>query len=812
MMLKTRPLLLAGLLAATPLAFSGQSPATIASSQPAATAAMAVHVKLDPRKSDATLDKDAIARLGKGQILSVAIDGVGRFDYEIDFVKQTAELLEVGGHIAANSKQKLTLGIRSEGITGLVDTPSMTYALGYGVGGQKVGQLSSKWMTQELAAETSAMQLREAKTDETTPAPAPGAEPASVDLGALTAMRPGEDTVMQLTGLGSVRVRLDALQAGNGSSTWVGHLKDYGEGYSVVLTYSPVATEGYIVTPNGSINLLSNAAGDLYQFNPMAAGYRNGLAEGEPCVKTPGTQPPAAGAHAHSGATSTTVTTRSTSTSSATPPVANATATSGSTVDVLVLYTQGMVDAYGSVAKVATRVDQLVALANQSYANGGLVHRLRLASLEKIAASDTAANGDTLDQLQAGSGPFSGVSARRTAVGADLVAVVRPYYSAQGSCGNGYVLGWGGGSIGSGSAAWGVSAVSDGSDHNGSGWYCDQTTFTHELGHNMGLMHDRATVAEQGGGTGAKPYAFGYDVANRWGTIMSYTSPVQLRFSNPNDYNCGSSERCGLPETDAASADNVKALSLTMPQIAALQGSVAPTTYSVSGVLTVNGTATSGLTLSVGGVSARSGTAVPSSVACQASGSNGVYSCSAPAGYTFTLTPNSPANSRVSWTPASATISAIGANQTANFTGFNEGRYALISRFSGKALDVNGVSKADGANIIQWTYGGGLNQQFDIAGLGDGSFSIRPAHSGKSLDVYQASLDAGAEIRQWSYWGGNNQRWKIVSVGGGYFKVLSVLSGKALDVYDWNANNGALIKQWDDNGYTNQQWQLKRIQ
>lgn len=810
MRLKTRPLLLAALLAAAPLALAGQAPATAASSKPAATAAMAVHVRLDPRRSDATFDKDAIARLAKGQTLSVAVDGVGRFDYEVDFVKRTAELLEVGGHIAGNTKQKLTLGIRSEGITGLVDTPSMTYALGYGIGGQKVGELSSKWMTQELAAEPTGMQLREAKKDES--APAPGAAPASVDLGALAAMRPGEDTVMQLTGMGAVRVRLDALQAGNGASTWVGHLKDYGEGYSVVLTYSPVATEGYIVTPNGSINLMSNAAGDLYQFNPMAAGYRNGLAEGEPCVKMPGTQPPAEGAHAHSRVASKTTITTSKSGASVAPPVANATATSASTVDVLVLYTQGMVDAYGSVDKVATRVDQLVALANQAYANGGLAHRMRLAGLEKVSVSDTSSNDDALGQLQAGSGPFAAVSVRRKAVGADLVALLRPYYSAQNSCGVGYVLGWGGSGIGSGSAAWGVSVVSDGSDHGGSRWYCDQTAFAHELGHNMGLMHDRATVADQGGGTGATPYAFGYSVANRWGTIMSYTAPVQLRFSNPNDYNCGSSERCGLPETDAASADNVKALSLTMPQIAALQGSVAPTTYSVSGVLTLNGAAISGITLSVSGVSSGSGTADPSQVACQASGSTGVYSCSAPAGYTFTLKPNSPANSKVSWTPAAATISAIGANQTANFAGFNEGRYALISRFSGKALDVAGVSKTDGANIIQWTYGGGLNQQFDIVGLGDGSFSIRPAHSGKSLDVYGASLDNGAEIRQWNYWGGDNQRWKIVSVGGGYFKVLSVLSGKALDVFNWNANNGALIKQWDDNGNSNQQWQLNRIQ
>jgi hypothetical protein len=810
MIIESRPLLLAALLAASPLAFSGQAPATSASSKPEVMAANAIHFKLDPRSSDATVDKGTIARLTKGQILSVAIGGVGRFDYEIDFVRQTAELLEVGGHIAANRKQKLTLGIRAEGITGLVDIPGMTYALGYGIGGQKVGRLNSKWMTQELAAEPTGMQLREAKKDES--APAPGAEPAAIDLGALAAMRPGENTVMQLTGMGAVRVRLDAVQAGSGSSTWVGHLKDYGESYSVVLTYSPVATEGYIVTPNGSINLVSNAAGDLYQFNPMAAGYRNGLAEGEACAKMPGAQPMAEAAHAHSGTASATATTTSAGVSSATPPVAKATAATGATVDVLVLYTQGMVDAYGSVGKVATRIDQLVALSNQAYANGGLTHRMRLVGLEKVAVSDTTDNGAVLDQLQAGSGPFSGVGVRRTAVGADLVALVRPYYTAHGSCGNGYVLGWGGGSIGSGSAGWAISVVSDGSDHNGSGWYCDQTTFTHELGHNMGLMHDRATVADQGGGTGAKPYAFGYVVANRWGTIMGYTSPVQLRFSNPNDYNCGSSERCGLPETDVASSDNVKALSLTMPQIAALQATVAPTTYSVSGVVSINGTATSGITLSVSGVSSSSGTAVASSVACQASGSTGVYSCSAPAGYTFTLTPNSPANSKVSWTPASATISAIGANQTANFTGFNEGRYALISRFSGKALDVNGASTADGANIIQWTYGGGLNQQFDIGGLGDGSFSIRPAHSGKSLDVYNASLENGAEIRQWSYWGGNNQRWKIVSAGSGYFKIVSVLSGKALDVFNFATNDGAFIKQWDDNGNNNQQWQLKRIQ
>jgi hypothetical protein len=460
-------------------------------------------------------------------------------------------------------------------------------------------------------------------------------------------------------------------------------------------------------------------------------------------------------------------------------------------------------------------VNQLVALANQAYLSGGLTYRLRLVGLDNVSVADKTTNGDALGQLQKGTGVFSDVNARRTAVGADLVTLIRPYYSAQGSCGNGYVLGWGGSSIGSGSASSGVSVVSDGNEHDGSGWYCDQVTFAHELGHNMGLMHDRAVVTEQGGGTGAKPYAFGYAVPGRWGTIMSYTSPMMLRFSNPNDYNCGSGERCGLPEADSASADNVKALSLTQPLIAGLLSAVEPQTYSVTGVTTLNGQAAAGITITVSAVATSSGTAIPSSVSCQASGSTGAYSCSAPVGYTFTLTPSypsAPSGTKITWTPPSTTISAIAANQTTNFSGFYEGRYALISRLSGKALDVGGVSMADGAPIVQWSYGGGMNQQFDIRGLGDGSLSIRPAHSGKSLDVYNFSRDNGGDIKQWSYTGNSNQRWRIVSVGGGYFKILSVFSGKAMDVYGLSTSDGASIKQWDDNGGTNQQWQFQPIQ
>lgn len=141
----------------------------------------------------------------------------------------------------------------------------------------------------------------------------------------------------------------------------------------------------------------------------------------------------------------------------------------------------------------------------------------------------------------------------------------------------------------------------------------------------------------------------------------------------------------------------------------------------------------------------------------------------------------------------------------------NNGRYQIISRHSGKAMDVEGVSSDNGANVILWDYVGGTNQQWDINNLGNGYYSIRAAHSGKSLDVYNFCTDPGCEIRQWDYWGSDNQQWQIVSVGDGYFKILSRFNGLALDVWEWNEGNGADVRQWTDLGGWNQHWQITRV-
>ena len=131
-------------------------------------------------------------------------------------------------------------------------------------------------------------------------------------------------------------------------------------------------------------------------------------------------------------------------------------------------------------------------------------------------------------------------------------------------------------------------------------------------------------------------------------------------------------------------------------------------------------------------------------------------------------------------------LAAVLSTQTITAMAIDNGRYAIISRHSGLALDVDANSTADGANVVQWEYTGGENQQFDITNLGNGYYTIRPAHSGKSLDVWEWSTEPGGEIRQWQFTGGYNQQWAIDNAGNGYHTISSRHSGLPLDVWTWS--------------------------
>jgi len=136
------------------------------------------------------------------------------------------------------------------------------------------------------------------------------------------------------------------------------------------------------------------------------------------------------------------------------------------------------------------------------------------------------------------------------------------------------------------------------------------------------------------------------------------------------------------------------------------------------------------------------------------------------------------------------------------------GRYVIVSRSSGLALDIDGDTSDNGAALQQWSYGHRRNQQFDLTKLGDGYYSIRPAHSGKSIDVWDWNEENGGEIRQYSYYGTDNQRWQLREVEPGYFAIISKLSGKALELPDSSTTLGSDILQYEYSGSANQQWQF----
>ncbi|ABX04072.1 Ricin B lectin [Herpetosiphon aurantiacus DSM 785] len=139
--------------------------------------------------------------------------------------------------------------------------------------------------------------------------------------------------------------------------------------------------------------------------------------------------------------------------------------------------------------------------------------------------------------------------------------------------------------------------------------------------------------------------------------------------------------------------------------------------------------------------------------------------------------------------------------------------YRVTARHSGKALDVADVSSADGANVHQWGYVGGLNQQWRFESVGSNYFKVTARHSGKALDVAGGTTATGngVNIHQWPYGNTTNQQWCLRDVGSGYYAIIARHSGKALDVADASTADGGNVHQWDYVGATNQQWQLTKI-
>lgn len=210
---------------------------------------------------------------------------------------------------------------------------------------------------------------------------------------------------------------------------------------------------------------------------------------------------------------------------------------------------------------------------------------------------------------------------------------------------------------------------------------------------------------------------------------------------------------------------------------------------------------------------------------------------------TATVAPANATNKNVSWVSSNtsvATVSSTGmvtgvaagnatitvttqsGNKTASSaitvttvtTGF-PGYYNIISRNSGKGLDVTNNATNSGAQIQQYdiSNGGGANQRWKFVPAGGGNYNIIVKSTQMCLAPSAAGTANGEKVQQRTCGAGNEFKWTVIALGGGFYKIVNVNSGKLLDVEGVSTANGANIQLWADNGGGfNQQWSFVQVE
>jgi hypothetical protein len=218
-------------------------------------------------------------------------------------------------------------------------------------------------------------------------------------------------------------------------------------------------------------------------------------------------------------------------------------------MDVLIAYTPGVTTQFSGQAGVMAYLHSLVEGANLAYANSDINASLFLVHAVELNYAPSSDDTD-LDRLTFDSDGFMDeIHQLRADYGADLVVLVKP---------------------GSSGIAWVLTEETGGPDSafsvcgsNGGGF----GIFVHELGHNMGGLHDRPNASFPGMFSYCYGYRFTGSNAIQYRTIMAYAPGSWImRFSNPLQQYQGVA--LGLPEGNAQSADNARTLNFATPIVA----------------------------------------------------------------------------------------------------------------------------------------------------------------------------------------------------------------------------------------------------
>ncbi len=235
-------------------------------------------------------------------------------------------------------------------------------------------------------------------------------------------------------------------------------------------------------------------------------------------------------------------------------------------IDVAFVVAPSLQRLYGSIAARDADIAMIVAIANNAMATNGIDVRVRAVTVNPLSIELPNINQSALlANLRDGAGAFGEQWPNQLRAGADVVALLTPFRSrdsTDGNCGRGYVGTLrSGGTFSSGQLGFSVSARMNEVPMSS---FCFPSTFAHELGHNLGNLHDRINAPS---GTGAFSYSRGYTVPGAFRDIMGTGSANRLElYSDPNRTCQG--QPCGKPESAIDSADAAKTIKSTGPLMA----------------------------------------------------------------------------------------------------------------------------------------------------------------------------------------------------------------------------------------------------
>jgi len=133
--------------------------------------------------------------------------------------------------------------------------------------------------------------------------------------------------------------------------------------------------------------------------------------------------------------------------------------------------------------------------------------------------------------------------------------------------------------------------------------------------------------------------------------------------------------------------------------------------------------------------------------------------------------------------------------------------YSLVSRNSGKCMDVVDHSYSSGAEIQQWSCHYQENQRFMATRLYGNAWVFTAVESRMPLQIEPGFYGDGALLVQGGNYFGNSGYFTVrPTYQRGVFTIRTNQGNKCLDVQDVSRYDGARIQQWSCTGRANQEW------